>query len=801
MKRPKRMPLLPAALLLGVTALLAPGCGGRGGGGGPSLTLSYSTAAFTDLHVGFALPVTAPSVGIAATSYKVTAGALPPGFVLDPVTGAISGRPLAAGSFAATITATDGVSSVLASLVVDVLSVPASRFAAVANRGDDTVTILSLDPETGLLRHENWLSTGSEPCAIAASPDGAHLYVTNEGSSNVSAFALDTTSGALVEVPGSPFATNPAPLDVAVDPTGRFAYVLCENGGAPAIREYVVDGVGALTPIAGPPISANSTAERLLVEPLARFVYVTFGGAQGMVQGYAIQKTTGELIPTIAVGAGHTPRALAATNEFLYVANAVSGDVSAYRISDLTGALFSLGASTPLTAGTSPEELAVSRDGTLLLVGLASGAVESLSIAADGTLTTVSSLAVPGADGLAIDHACGVAFALDGTGNAATPISIASDGVLAASHVVAGRLRAAPTDIAMVPGLSPVAYRTRNLYAGNGVDDDLASFEVDPDDGSLTPLAGPPVATGTMPNWAEVHPRLPVLYSVNAGGFSNPVHVYSLDADGAPSPLQVAPQLGSTSWSIHFERSGRFAYGIHSALGDVITFEVLADGMLDPGLVPFNMDPLSVPGAAAIDPSGRFLYVPRSVDDLVHQFEIEPATGVISQLATPTIATGDQPLAVCVDPTGRYVYVACFGTPRAISAYAIDPGTGQLTELATSPFPVSGAPVDLVSSPDGRRVYAASRAVVPNIETFEIDLDPANAVEDGALVSTDVESLLVIPSKIRLSGEGDVLYVTHSVTSGGVETFALDANGHPSSIDFDSTGDTTTSLAVRTVIE
>src|SRR5260370_5439359 len=50
-------------------------------------------------------------------------------------------------------------------------------------------------------------------------------YVANENSSNVSAYTIDRTTGALNSVPGSPFAAASHPLSVAVDSSGNFAYM------------------------------------------------------------------------------------------------------------------------------------------------------------------------------------------------------------------------------------------------------------------------------------------------------------------------------------------------------------------------------------------------------------------------------------------------------------------------------------------------------------------------------------------------------------------------------------------------
>ena len=88
-------------------------------------------------------------------------------------------------------------------------------------------------------------------------------YVANNGSANVSGYTINATSGALTPVPGSPFAVVLDLTSVAVDPTGKFAYVgncgdFCGAGSA-GVWGYTINATsGALTPIPGSPFAAGS---------------------------------------------------------------------------------------------------------------------------------------------------------------------------------------------------------------------------------------------------------------------------------------------------------------------------------------------------------------------------------------------------------------------------------------------------------------------------------------------------------------------------------------------------------------
>jgi DNA-binding beta-propeller fold protein YncE len=51
------------------------------------------------------------------------------------------------------------------------------------------------------------------------------VYIANSDSADVSGYAIDSNTGALAPVPGSPFPAGLRPVSATVDPSGRFAYV------------------------------------------------------------------------------------------------------------------------------------------------------------------------------------------------------------------------------------------------------------------------------------------------------------------------------------------------------------------------------------------------------------------------------------------------------------------------------------------------------------------------------------------------------------------------------------------------
>ena len=69
------------------------------------------------------------------------------------------------------------------------------------------------------------------------------VYVANHYSDNVSAYAIDASTGALTEVKGSPFGTSYGPYGVAIDPSGKFAYVAnnCAAGKPGSVSAFTIN--------------------------------------------------------------------------------------------------------------------------------------------------------------------------------------------------------------------------------------------------------------------------------------------------------------------------------------------------------------------------------------------------------------------------------------------------------------------------------------------------------------------------------------------------------------------------------
>jgi DNA-binding beta-propeller fold protein YncE len=107
------------------------------------------------------------------------------------------------------------------------------------------------------------VDAGNSPRSVAVDPTGRFAYVTNYISDSISVYTIDPSTGALT--PGTAVAAGNAPASVALDPTGRFAYVA--NAFADTVSVFTLD---SLNQRGGPGPPSPSLGRRLRLAHSAR---------------------------------------------------------------------------------------------------------------------------------------------------------------------------------------------------------------------------------------------------------------------------------------------------------------------------------------------------------------------------------------------------------------------------------------------------------------------------------------------------------------------------------------------------
>jgi 6-phosphogluconolactonase len=131
----------------------------------------------------------------------------------------------------------------------------------VANSGDGTISIYSMDTQTGVLAplQSGPVTVGSGLSAVAASQAGNYLLAS--ASQGIWAYSTDA-GGALVTVPSSPFAAGVGPGPLAA----LFNYVYVVNTVDQTISAFTQDSAsGQLTPVAGAPAQTGRAPSSIAV--------------------------------------------------------------------------------------------------------------------------------------------------------------------------------------------------------------------------------------------------------------------------------------------------------------------------------------------------------------------------------------------------------------------------------------------------------------------------------------------------------------------------------------------------------
>jgi len=325
-----------------------------------------------------------------------------------------------------------------------------------------------------------------DPQSIAVDPTGKFAYVASEGCDDlgyVSTYTISPATGTLASVeplvPTNDYGTN----FVTVDPFGKFVYATNwgdwqDSDGSVSI--YTINPTtGALT--IGGAISGDSPGfccfNSVAVHPSGKFAYV----AEAFLSMYTINATTGGLssIGTIGAGGPAVSVAVDPSGKFAYVTN--SNDVSMYTINATTGALAAIGT---IAAGTAPVSVVVDPSGKFAYVAnSASNDVSMYTIdATTGALASIGTIAA-GTDpvSVAVDPSGKFAYVANFTGDTDGSVSMytidATTGGLAPSGTIATEL--SPTSIAIHPS-------GKFAYVTNSGSNSVSMYSIDSATGTLT---------------------------------------------------------------------------------------------------------------------------------------------------------------------------------------------------------------------------------------------------------------------------------------------------------------------------
>lgn len=278
------------------------------------------------------------------------------------------------------------------------------EFAYAVNQNSNTLSAYQVGTN-GVLTPlaSSTFATGNAPNSVAVDRTGQFVYVANVLSNNVSGYRIGS-DGKLTPVAGSPFAAGSGPGWVTVDPSGRFVYVancaaLCSGSGAGSVSAYSINSLtGSLVELSGSPFTAGKIPYAVAVDPRGRFAYVA-NFQDGTVSVFTIDHCSGVLVadgPAVPTGGG-SPLSLQVEphGRYLYVANTATSNVSAFSIG-LDGKLTAVPGS-PFASGQYTGGVTIDPLGEFVYVPAASEVV-GFSIGKSGELVPVlgSPFSAPG---------------------------------------------------------------------------------------------------------------------------------------------------------------------------------------------------------------------------------------------------------------------------------------------------------------------------------------------------------------------------------------------------------------------
>ncbi len=359
----------------------------------------------------------------------------------------------------------------------------------------------------------------------------AYVYATSASNGTVSAFAVDYQTGSLVQIAGSPFATNfTNPVTLVVHPSSKLVYVI---GGSQdnKVAQYAIGTDGKLYGQHTYNIT-GSYPTAAAIDASGSFLYVTFTYQNGFgpvstgpggvtifpINNNATDANYGALGAPLTLNVGNNPVGitLSALNHFAYVVDADTnasgtgtGQLLAFSQNTTTGALTPLAGTsittvggktvaTGINAGTTPT--AIVEDPTARFVYVTDRATNQLygyivqGATAPGTLAPMSfSPFGTGQFPVAVTIDPRGKFMYTANFGANTVTSYAIDPASGAASTVGSANSSAatgPTCVAVEPALGIYLF-TSNRLAGS-----ISASQLDPHTGGLTAIANQPFDAG-----------------------------------------------------------------------------------------------------------------------------------------------------------------------------------------------------------------------------------------------------------------------------------------------------------------
>nr|WP_282440592.1 putative Ig domain-containing protein [Stenotrophomonas indicatrix] len=229
----------------------------------PTITLPASTLANGTQGVAYSAMLNPASGGTGAYSYAVTAGALPPGIVLNASSGALSGTPTSAGTFNFAVTATDSstgtgpYSSAPRGYTLQIINTPPVANPLSASVAyNSSANPITLNISGGV---PSSVAVGTAPLHGSANASGTSItYQPTAGYAGPDSFTYTATNTAGTSAPatvsvtvGNPTITVTAGGPMSAQVGANYSQTFTWNGGTAPYSGFTVTGLPAGLSVGG----------------------------------------------------------------------------------------------------------------------------------------------------------------------------------------------------------------------------------------------------------------------------------------------------------------------------------------------------------------------------------------------------------------------------------------------------------------------------------------------------------------------------------------------------------------------
>ena len=232
------------------------------------------------------------------------------------------------------------------------------------------------------------------------------------------------------------------------------------------------------------------------------------------------------------------------------------------------------------------------------------------------------------------------------------------------------------------------------LYCVNINNGTISEYQIS-SSGVLTLIGSTTVGAGI--NSMAIDPSGSYVYVsgfyMSGGTLISNLYEYQIQSNGTllllASPYD--PHISGPT-AVHVSPGGKFAYVVNSTSNSVAVYSIGSGGTLEYSR---NISTGSVPHDIAFSPSGAYAYVSNYGDSTLSQYIVNPSSGALTPMTSPTVTAGSGPYSVVVDPSGYGVFSSNYDD-NSISQFIIS-GTGSLPGVVSHTFnnPNFGKPTSI----------------------------------------------------------------------------------------------------------